>query len=216
MDLGGQNHQGVYATKPLKEFTKTNWKTELRGEGKANLILKDSVLYLSSMIGTYQDAARSGYIYAINSINGDIIWQDTINQSISAPILKDSILYYGSDEKRGKMRAINKKEGKLIWEFPLDIASCWPPAVVDDKAFFGDHYGNWFVVNNTSGKQLHKQNVKAGICCVPSVVDTMVYYIDLSGALHAFNANNFADSVIYKIERGANNSPVVVDGIATY
>jgi len=214
MDLGGQNHQGVYNTKPLKEFSKLNWKIELRGSGKANLILKDSVLYVSSMIGTYKDTSRSGFAYAINCKNGNIIWQDTFNKSISAPILKDSILYYGSDDKNTYMRALNKNDGKLIWKFPIDIASCWPPAVYGDKAFFGDHYGNWYVVNNIIGEQLYKENIKAGIYCVPSVVNDMVYYIDLRGALHEFNANTYVDSIIYKIDQGTNNSPVIVDNMA--
>lgn len=214
MDLGSLNHQGVYDTKPLKKFTKINWKTELNGIGKANLILKDSILYVSSMIGTYKDISRLSFVYAINSINGDIIWQDSLNENVSAPILKDSLLYYGSDEKAGKMRALRKNDGKLIWEFPLDIASCWPPAVVDDKAFFGDHHGNWYVLNNITGEQLYKQNVKAGICCVPSVVGSMIYYMDLRGALHLFNSDTFADSIIYKIDQGTNNSPVIVDNVA--
>jgi outer membrane protein assembly factor BamB len=214
MDLGGMNHQGVYNTKPLREYTKTNWRTELKGAGQANLIIKDSVIYVSSMIGTYSDASRSGFIYTINCRDGKIIWQKSINQSISAPILKDTILYYGSDERNGRMRAISKNSGKQIWDFPLQIASCWAPAVLDDKAFFGDHFGNWFVLNNLTGELLFQKNIKAGICCVPSVVDSMVYYLDLGGSLHTFNANTFTDSVIYKLDEGANNSPVIVDGIA--
>jgi hypothetical protein len=45
MDLGGQNHCGVFKTKPLKEFTKVVWKTKLDGYGGENIILYVSCMF---------------------------------------------------------------------------------------------------------------------------------------------------------------------------
>ena len=116
--------------------------------------------------------------------------------------MKDSMLYYGSDDLDSKIRALNRFNGKMIWQFPLNRNACWPPALSKDKAFFGDHNGDWYVVNNLTGKELFKKNIKAAICCVPSVVDDVVYFMDLRGALHAFNADNYADSIIFETSAG--------------
>jgi outer membrane protein assembly factor BamB len=214
MDLGGQNHCGVYKTKPVKEFTKVLWKTKLDGYGGENIILKDDLIYTNGGKGYRSDTSRKGFIFAIDAQLGSIIWKDSINRYVSTSTLKDSILYIGSDDIDSKIRALNRFNGKLLWQFPLVKNACWPPALNKDKAFFGDHNGDWYVVNNLTGKELYKKNINAGICCVPSIVDGIVYYMDLKGALHSFNADNYSDSIIYETGAGLNNPPVIVDNVA--
>jgi eukaryotic-like serine/threonine-protein kinase len=214
MDLGGQTHCGVYKTKPLKEFTKVVWKTKLDGYGGENFILKDNVIYVNAGKGFRSDTSRRGFIYAIDAHLGTIIWKDSINRYVSTSTMKDSILYIGSDDIDSKIRALSRRNGKLLWQFPLIKNACWPPALNKDKAFFGDHNGDWYVVNNLTGKELYKKNINAGICCVPSLVESTVYYMDLKGALHSFNADNYSDSIIYETGSGLNNPPVIVGNIA--
>jgi len=214
MDRGGMNHSGEYNTKTLKSFSKVKWKTKLDANGSEAFIFKNDTIYVSAGKGSHSDSIRTGYFYAISAKKGNIIWKDSVNQLVSYPTLKDSILYYGSDDKPCKIRAINKNTGKLIWDFPLNKHSCWAPALYKNKAFFGDHNGNFFVVNNNTGKELFKQNINAGICCIPSIVDSIVYYMDLKGGLHSFNSNSFTDSIIYNTGSGLNNPPVIVNNIA--
>lgn len=214
MDLGGLNHPGVYKTKPLEKFSKVKWKINLGAYGGENMIMKDNVIYANGGKGIRSDPARRGFFFAIDARSGSIIWQDSVNRYVSTPTMKDSILYYGSDDLDCKIRALNKFNGKIVWRFPLTRNACWPPALSNDKAFFGDHNGNWYVLNSATGKELFKKNINAAICCVPSVVGDIVYFMDLNGALHAFNANSYADSIVYETAAGLNNPPVIVDNIA--
>ena len=118
-------------------------------------------------------------------------------QNLSSPVIKDSMLYYGSDSGNGKQIAVNIKNGKVIWEYQLDYSSCWPPAIVGNRNYFGDHGGNWIVVENKTGTQLFTTQVNAGICNVASVLDSIVYFSDLTGKLHAFNSKTNKDIWVY-------------------
>lgn len=214
MDLGGQNHCGVYKTIPVKEFTRVVWKTKLDGFGGENLIIKDNVIYANGAKGYRSETSHRGFVFAIDARSGNIIWKDSLNRYVSTSTLRDSILYIGSDDVDSKIRALNRFNGELMWQFPLVKHACWPPALNKDKAFFGDHNGDWYVVNNLTGKELYRKNINAEICCVPSVVNNMVYYMDLKGALHSFDAEYYSDSIIYETGAGLNNPPVIVENIA--
>lgn len=54
MDLGGQNHPGVYNTAPLRTFTKVKWKTRLDGNGGENFIIKNNILYVNGGKGNFK------------------------------------------------------------------------------------------------------------------------------------------------------------------
>lgn len=55
MDLGGQNHSGVYNTKPVMIFNKVRCKTNL-GVNVGNLILKDNLIYIHGGKGNHGDS----------------------------------------------------------------------------------------------------------------------------------------------------------------
>ena len=212
MSLGGPTHSGVYNTKPIKKFTGVKWKTELEANGGENFIIKDNILYVNACRGTYSE--RKGYFYAIDAITGKLNWKDSIDRFVSSPTMKDSILYYGSDDKDCKIRALNNKNGKLVWELKLDRNSCWPPALYNDKAYFGDHGGNWFVVNNITGFVIYKQKFDSGICNSSSILDSIIYFSDESGKLHAINGNTNIEIWTFNSGSKSLNAPSIVNGVA--
>lgn len=214
MILGGQAQTGEYDTEPLEKFTKIKWKTELDVNGGENFILCDNVLYLNGGKGKHGEPSRKGYFYAIDADSGNIVWADSTSHFVSAPSKKDTLLFYGSDDREPKIRALNSKDGKLVWELSLEKHSCWPPAIFDDKAFFGDHNGNWYVVNNITGQVINRTKIDAGICCSPSIIDSTVYFYDLEGTLHSFDPNTFAQNSICKLDKGSNNHPVIIGDTA--
>ena len=214
MDLGGPTHSGDYNTKPVKAFSKVKWKTNLGVNGSESFILKNNIIYVTGGKGNYGDSNRYGYFFSIDAINGDVIWKDSVNRFVSTPSMKDTILYFGSDDRDCKIRALNSKNGKLVWDLGLEMHSCWPPALYKDKAFFGDHAGNWYVVNSITGEEIFKTRLNTGICNSPSVLDGIVYYCDLSGILHAFNLQTNSDIWTYNSGSKSNNSPAIVKGVA--
>src|SRR6056297_1914139 len=130
MDLGGPTHTGVYETEPLRKFSKVLWKTEIKGRGKQNCIIQDGKIYVSS-VERHANKSVTGHIYAIELNNGKINWETKIeNSHVSSPTIKDSILYYGSDDINGTQYAVNIENGNVLWQFKTEGRTCWAPAII--------------------------------------------------------------------------------------
>jgi outer membrane protein assembly factor BamB len=210
--LGGQAHTGVYDTKPIRKFNKVIWKYQLEGNGSECCIIDNNTIYVSStQKGT--DNKYFGNIYAL-SLDGGLIWKNKINKRISHPNLKDTILYYGSDEIEGKQYAVSSRSGKVLWEFSTASASCFPPAIVGNWNFFGSHGNKFYVLNNKTGALVKEETVGGGVCCSPSVFDSIVYFVDRTGILHAYNSNTLSDMWIFESGAASLNAPAIVDGVA--
>lgn len=214
MDLGGPTHCGVYNTKPVKQFNSLIWKTEIKGIGQQNCILKDNKLYISSFRYNKESNTNSGFIYSIDSKNGSIVWQDTINQRVSSPTIKDNTIYYGSDELKGKQYACNINTGKVLWTFDTQLASCWPPSIVGNRNYFGSHGDKFYVLDNQNGELIKETTIEGGICCCPSVLDSTLYFVDRKGILHAYDTKKLEDLWIYNTGSKSYNSPAIVNGVA--
>lgn len=216
MPLGGQTHTGVYYTEPLREFSKVLWKTEIKGRGKQDCIIQDGILYASS-VERHSAMSLTGHIYAIELNSGNIKWENEIkNSNVSSPTIKDSIIYYGSDDINGTQYAANLKTGEVLWTFKTEGRTCWPPAIIGDKNFFGCHGDKLYVLNNNSGELIHERHIDGGICNCASIKDGVIYFIDLNGTLHAMNAETYKDIWTFKSGAKSYNSPAIVDNDAFF
>lgn len=214
MDLGGPSHSGVFNTRPLRNYSKILWKTDLKSYGYMNCIIDDGILYVSGLSYNSDLNKIIGHLFAIRSGDGSIKWQNTIDQNISSPVLKDSVLFYGSDDKNGKQYAVDVNTGHVLWDFSTALASCWPPAIVGDYNYFGSHGNMFYVVNNTTGDLVLDRIVEGGICCCPSVVGDVIYFTDLRGKLRAYSTKENKDIWVFESGEGSNNPPAIVNGVA--
>ncbi len=214
-DLGGSTHGGYYNTKPLKAFTAVLWNTRLDGWSQQNCIVRNNILYVSdNSFNPETKKLTTGHIYAINIINGAVIWKDSIYQNISSPVMKDSVLYYGSDDTNGKQYAFNARTGKMMWSFSTREASCYPPAILGNSNFFGSHGNKWYEIDNRTGKLLKEKDNNGGICCSSSIQDGIVYFVDWKGLLHAYNPKTATDNWTFNYGGKSFSSPAIVDGAA--
>lgn len=214
MDLGGANYSGVFETKPLTKFSEVKWKIPIRGRPKQNCVMKDDILYISS-VERHEDKSKTGHIYAIYSKDGSIVWETKLDKNVSSPSIKDNTLYYGSDEWEGTQYAVDLKNGKVKWEFNTHQAACWPPAIIGDKNYFGCHGDKFYVVDNNSGKLIYERNIEGGICCRPSIAEDMMFFTTRkNGILYAINPATYDDIWTFNSGAGSNNAPAVVNGTA--
>jgi outer membrane protein assembly factor BamB len=214
-DLGGPSHIGFYKTQPVKTLDTVLWKTMLDGWTQQNCITKGNVLYVSA--NKYNGAKKTftGFIYAVNVLDGSVIWKDSVDQNISSPTMKDSILYYGSDSRVAKQFAFNGNTGKMIWSININGTSCYPPAIIGNSIFFGTHGNRWDEVDNRTGELINEAVCDTDICCSASVKDDMVFYVEW-GKLHAYNSKTKVDKWVFKYMGKAFSAPAIVDNVAYF
>lgn len=110
-------HTGI-ATDSLGTPLKLNWVTNV----KANIfftsqIIHNNMVYTASVNENYNG---EGGVYALDAINGNILWKYPIRNSIKNSIAYDSGNVFAQDVD-GYLYAIDATTGKLSWEKKLEV-----------------------------------------------------------------------------------------------
>ena len=92
-----------------------HWNTRFqRGWAVTTPVIKDSTLF----IGTSDDHL----LLAMNPLNGNILWRTDLQYNIfGTPDFSDNMVYVGT--LMGKLFALDRKNGKIVWEFKTDAYS---------------------------------------------------------------------------------------------
>ena len=103
-------------------------------------------------------ADLSGYVYALDSTDGTLLWENKIGDTIdiSSPTLSGGLLFIGTrDGSKGAFFALNETTGDVLWKYTIGSSVTAPPSIVDGMmlcgaddwymyAFdFGVGSGNW-------------------------------------------------------------------------
>lgn len=113
------------------------WATDLGGAVIYSTTLsEDGVIYLSTL-------ARS--VLAINSENGNILWQRKFDESLwSQPALHEGTLFIG--DLSGKVFALSTEDGTDIWTQTLTDPVTGKPTVTTDSVIFATENGSLFAM----------------------------------------------------------------------
>jgi eukaryotic-like serine/threonine-protein kinase len=214
-DLGGPTHCGYYDTKPVNQLGTVLWTIPLDGWAQSNFIVKNNQLYVSANRYNPNTKTVTGFNYAIDVKKGFIVWKDSVAQNISSPTMKDSLLFYGSDAKPGKIYAFNSHSGKMIWSFETLENSCYPPAISGKSVYFGSHGNRWYELDYLTGQLLKESVSDTDICCSASVKNGMVYYVEF-GKLHAYNTKTRSDAWTFAFDGNAFSAPAITDSKAFF
>jgi eukaryotic-like serine/threonine-protein kinase len=140
----------------LNETGKLIWFFKTDGEKKYDFadyyysspILFNSVLYSGS---------GSGYIYAVNSVNGEMKWKYKTNNAVhSTPLVDSTGLYAGSFD--GCVYALNINDGSLKWKFKTAGHMYFPagevqgnPVSYKNSVFIGARDYNYYAIDKEKG-----------------------------------------------------------------
>lgn len=87
-----------------------------------------------------------GYVYALNSTTGSLIWETKIGDTIdiSSPTLSGGLLFIGTrDFDESAFFALNEINGAVLWKYPIDASVTAPPSVADGMMLCGTD--DWFM-----------------------------------------------------------------------
>ncbi len=112
------------------------------------LALENGVVYTGTYTG--QD---HGYVYALQSGTGALLWRHTFNQASTNCVLAvNGVLYICvSSEDSNAMFALRASDGAQIWSSTLDATAYEPPVMIGTTLYFGTDGGSLYALRAGNG-----------------------------------------------------------------
>jgi len=85
-------------------------------------------------------ADTGGYVYALNSTDGFLIWETKIGSTvdISSPTLSGGLLFIGTrDFDEGALFALDETTGEILWKYNIGASVTAPPSIADGMMLCG-------------------------------------------------------------------------------
>jgi outer membrane protein assembly factor BamB len=103
-------------------------------------------------VGTF-----AGNMYALNVLNGEVIWKFKAAGPIGAsPCYEKGRLYFGADEgfATGHLYCIDTMDGTLVWKYNAEAGIWVSPACDGQRVYFGDRAGIFHAISAETGELL--------------------------------------------------------------
>ena len=151
----------------------------------------------------------SGYVSALNSLSGEVIWQFKTEGKIkSSPMICDSVLYIGSLDNW--FYALDAESGDLKWKYKSGAGVFSSAVAYDTLVYFGCADGYLYALSRNTGDLVWKFKTGAAIYSSPTAKDGFVYFGSNDYCMYALNA--LSGELIWKFETGGlvHSSPSVI------
>ena len=180
------------------------WAQDVTDDTDASLVIDDQGNTVSIYTGCEVDkAAASGaesgtsYIRKINALTGEIVWEKTyecfVKHGVDGGVMGTPVLGKGNLDgmvifavaragesvDTGKLVALNKEDGSVIWETDMDHYAWASPVGVYTTDGTGyivqcDSAGNVMLVDGLTGEALSSVNVGSNIEASPAVFNNVI------------------------------------------
>jgi len=103
------------------------WDFDVQGDVVASPVVYGGIVYA---------AARSGNIYALNALTGELIWDYSTDDWVDAsPAVSSGTVYVPSRD--GHLYALDRLNGHVLWSAGLGASSISSPLVLNGKVYVG-------------------------------------------------------------------------------
>jgi len=168
---------------------------------------QDSVLYVGN---------TDGKLYALDAINGKLLWSYQTNGAIiSSPVLYKGNIYFGNGDRY--VYAINAKSGSLSWSYRADHPVEASPTVKNDVLYISCAQSNvskgyTFALDALTGNlKWRSQDILYGPLS-PTVGTEAVYTNAWASSIHALDINT-GTTIWVDNSGGARARPAFKDGV---
>ncbi len=113
------------------------WSYELHGGSLSFNAYHNGVIFI---------ADTSGYVYALDSKDGTLLWENKIGNiiDISSPTLSGGLLFIGTrDSNEGAFFVLNETTGDILWKYTIGANVTAPPTIADGMMMCGTD--NWYM-----------------------------------------------------------------------
>jgi eukaryotic-like serine/threonine-protein kinase len=180
-------------------------------DGKVIWEKKVDDLYSSPLVweGKIFFGTSSGYVSALNSLSGEVVWQFKTEGKIkSSPIVYDGMLYIGSLDNW--FYALDAESGCLKWKYKSEAGIFSSAIAYDTLVYFGSADEYLYALNRNTGDLIWKFKTGAAIYSSPTAEGGFVYFGSNDYCMYALNASS--GELIWKFETEGlvHSSPLVI------
>lgn len=176
---------------------RVKWTFQTNGPIRGSASLHGNQLYFGS---------ADGYLYSVNSANGDLIWKfQTDGPVLGAPAVSDSVVVVSG---RGRnVFGLDRKTGKRVWSFEVgeDVPAfnAWDyytasPEIVGDRVLVGSGDGHIYALQLDTGDLLWKFKTADSIRAEPLIESGIVYQPSGDDYVYALSLDD--GSLLWKFE----------------
>ena len=177
---------------------KTLWRAEIKDVTGAPIIMENR-LYLASDLG---------WVECRNSLNGDIIWRDSVGaKSAAGPSLNEGIVYFPFDD--GRLIGFEELTGKMIINVDLKQPLVSKVAI-GDMIFVSGIAGIFSALDKKTGKIIWERSFEWPIWISPATDESMVYVGDNGGLLRALDKNDGRTLWTFQADGVILSAPITV------
>lgn len=166
--------------------------------------------------------AYDGYLYCLDSANGEEVWKRETNSIIrSSPVVADDTVYIG--DWTGKMHALDSETGRETWTYDTGHDHVYStPCFGDGQTYFGtavfgkdDGVGAVHAVDRCTGDRVWRKEFDGVVGSSPCLHDGVVFFGTFDRTVRAVDAADGTDVWTHTAENGFGSSPAV-DGESLY
>lgn len=125
-------------------------------------------------------------LFALNSINGEIIWKNEISDVSTKPLYSNNIIYCGSHNRN--LYAFDLETGDEKWIFKTNGEIHSSPIVHENLLYFGSNDGHLYVVDKLYGELKWKFETDGPVVSSPIIFNDVVYFGSWDSNLYALDA----------------------------
>ncbi len=117
------------------------WTYPLHGYSLSFNAYHNGVVYISD---------TSGYVYALDSTDGTLIWENKIGNciDISSPTISGGLIFIGTrDGSNGAFFALEESTGEILWKYTIGASITAPPSIVDGMMLCGTDDWDMYAFN---------------------------------------------------------------------
>lgn len=156
-------------------------------------------------------ADLSGWTEATISSSPTLLWTlKTNSRSVSSPVVKDGIIYFGNNE--GEIHAVNLK-GEILWKYDIESAIEAAPLIIDNKVVFGALDGELRALDTKTGKLIWQYKTENQIIGSANIWDDSGEKFVVVGSydynLHCVNPETGKAIWIIETDNFINGSPAI-------
>ena len=140
-DGEGRIFLAIYSDYTMNAYSESDgsslWTYPIHGYSLSFNAYHDGVVFI---------ADASGYVYALDSTDGTLIWENKIGDviDISSPTISGGLIFIGTrDGSNGAFFALEESTGEILWKYTIGVSVTAPPSIVDGMMLCGTD--NWYM-----------------------------------------------------------------------
>ncbi|MFC1561619.1 PQQ-binding-like beta-propeller repeat protein [candidate division KSB1 bacterium] len=177
------------------------WRHEL-GIFESSLAHSDNRLFAAN---------RSGVLYALNKLTGEIFWKQNTRSEIIADIIAvDEYVYTGS--LKGDISAFDQQSGDPVWQYGSGLVLKGAPSSDGERLFWGSVDNKLIALDAFSGDLLWSFDTNGGIYAPPAVYERQVVFGCADGYVYSVDSGTGKENWRYRAGSVVNTACIVVGG----